>query len=70
MHMLTHMAISLAFDLGIQQDPRENKIRRGKGGRSILGPHSAQLVRSLEERRTMIALFHLSSAYVIHRASS
>lgn len=49
MNMLTQLALSLATELGLHKDVSMNHPGRGK-------------LRTLEERRTMLAVFHLTSS--------
>ncbi|KAL6365774.1 hypothetical protein LRP88_00349 [Fusarium phalaenopsidis] len=63
MTMLTQMAVSLAFELGLHKPP-VNGAQRCKFGRSVAEQQQARRERTLEERRTILALFHLSSSYV------
>jgi hypothetical protein len=63
MGMLTQLAVSIAFDLGLHHDVPTNRAWRIRAGRS--GTHSShQPVRTMEERRTILAVFHLTSSYV------
>ncbi|KAI0181837.1 hypothetical protein GGR52DRAFT_57594 [Hypoxylon sp. FL1284] len=57
MCMLTQLAVSLAFDLGIHQDAAANPPRRSR----VLAP-SPHRPRTMEERRTIIAVFRLTSS--------
>lgn len=66
MTMLTQMAVSLAFELGLHKPP-VNGAQRCKFGRSVAEQQQARRERTLEERRTILALFHLSSSYVFVR---
>ncbi|KAM6510080.1 hypothetical protein FALCPG4_017709 [Fusarium falciforme] len=61
MTMLTQMAVSLAFELGLHKPP-VNGAQRCKFGRSVAEQQQARRERTLEERRTILALFHLSSS--------
>ncbi len=58
MCMLAQLAISLAFEMGIHQDGPTNPPRRSR----LLAQPAAQRSRTMEERRTIIALFHLTSS--------
>ncbi|KAI1451221.1 hypothetical protein F4805DRAFT_452224 [Annulohypoxylon moriforme] len=59
MSMLSQIAISLALELGIHRNPPTTPLRRS---RIPTQPAERQRPRTMEERRTMLALFHLSSA--------
>ncbi|KAJ4320921.1 hypothetical protein N0V84_005625 [Fusarium piperis] len=59
--MLTQMAVSLAFELGLHTPPA-NVAKRCKFGRYVPEQQEAGRERTLEERRTILALFHLSSS--------
>ncbi|KAH7254985.1 hypothetical protein B0J15DRAFT_495039 [Fusarium solani] len=61
MTMLTQMAVSLAFELGLHKHP-VNGAQRCKFGRSVAEQQQARRERTLEDRRTILALFHLSSS--------
>lgn len=58
MTMLTQMAVSMAFEL----DLHCGTPLRGKPSRLVAHQTSAKSARTLEERRTFAALFHLTSA--------
>ncbi|KAM5360885.1 hypothetical protein ACJZ2D_013452 [Fusarium nematophilum] len=62
MAMLSQIAVSLAFELNLQHDPPQKPSRRSKYGREIAEDAPSPKTRSLEERRTLLALFHLSSS--------
>ncbi|KAI1099756.1 hypothetical protein F4804DRAFT_73532 [Jackrogersella minutella] len=59
MSMLSQIAVSLALELGIHREPPTNPLRRS---RIPTQPSTKQRPRSMEERRTMLAVFHLTSA--------
>lgn len=63
MTMLTQTAVSLAFELGLHKPPA-NGAKRCKFRRHVPEQQQAGQKRTLEERRTILALFHLSSSYV------
>ncbi|KAI1734295.1 hypothetical protein F4680DRAFT_438896 [Xylaria scruposa] len=70
MNMLTRLALSLTTELGLHKDVSVNYPGRGStcGGLAQNGP--MQKVRTLEERRTMLAMFHLtSSTWTAYRKS-
>lgn len=64
MTMLSQVAVSLAFELSIQKDVNGSSTRRGPSG----GPNQLRAeppkpaIRTMEERRTILAVFHLTSA--------
>lgn len=59
MCMLTQIAISLALELGIHRNPPTAPLRRSRFPNQIV---EQPRPRTMEERRTMLAVFHLSSA--------
>ncbi|XDG02863.1 hypothetical protein ABKA04_002478 [Annulohypoxylon sp. FPYF3050] len=59
MCMLTQIAISLALELGIHRNPPATPLRRSRLPNQIV---EQPRPRTMEERRTMLAVFHLSSA--------
>lgn len=59
MTMLSQMAVSLAFELGIHHDTPTTTLRRS---RLLYELPARQPPRTLEERRTMLALFHVTSS--------
>ncbi|RSL90939.1 hypothetical protein CEP51_000462 [Fusarium floridanum] len=61
MTMLTQMAVSLAFELGLHK-PSTNGAQRCKFWRNVPEQQQARRERTLEERRTILGLFHLSSS--------
>lgn len=65
MTMLSQVAVSLAFELGIQKDVNGSAARRNpSGGPSQLRAEPPRpAVRTMEERRTILAVFHLTSSY-------
>ena len=62
MSMLTQLAVSLASDLGIQSDAPHNRKLISKSDRLKALQSPKQRARTMEERRTMLALFHLTSS--------
>ncbi|KAF5012752.1 hypothetical protein FDECE_1172 [Fusarium decemcellulare] len=62
MTMLAQMAVSLAFEMDLHRHPPSKISRRCKFGRNVAEQQEPQDQRTLEERRTMLALFHLSSS--------
>lgn len=58
MTMLTQMAVSMAFEL----DLHSGTSPRGRSSSLTAHQTSARLDRTMEERRTFAALFHLTSA--------
>jgi hypothetical protein len=61
MSMLSQVAVSLAAEIGIDRDMPAIKARNS---RKQLRAQNAPAThpRTLEERRTMVAVFHLTSA--------
>lgn len=64
MTKLTNMAISMALELGINHETPTNLPRRIVSGRYVVEHAPGQEQRTSEERRTLLALFHLTSSYV------
>lgn len=62
---ITQLAVSLAFDLGLQKDVAPHMLRHSNSIQRRFRQPAKQQTRTIEERRTMIALFHLTSSYVI-----
>ncbi|KAF4979049.1 hypothetical protein FZEAL_4680 [Fusarium zealandicum] len=62
MTMLAQMAISLAYELDLHQEPATKTTRRCRPGRDVPEQELVGDRRTLEERRTMIALYHLTSS--------
>ncbi|XXG97576.1 hypothetical protein Hte_003881 [Hypoxylon texense] len=58
MCMLSQLAVSLAFEMGIHQDAPANPPPRSR----LLVQPAGRRPRTMEERRSIIALFHLTSA--------
>jgi hypothetical protein len=62
MTMLSQLAVSLASELGLHNDAPKNMPGQKKSGRvlaqQIPGPQS----RIMEERRSILAVFHLMSS--------
>lgn len=61
---LTNMAVSVALELGINHDAPTNLPRRIVSGRYVVEQVPGLEQRTMEERRTLLALFHLTSSYV------
>ncbi|KAI2467660.1 hypothetical protein F4781DRAFT_302295 [Annulohypoxylon bovei var. microspora] len=59
MSMLSQIAISLALELGIHRNPSTTPLRRSRLPTQL---PERQRPRTIEERRTMLAVFHLSSS--------
>lgn len=62
MSMLTQLAVSVAFELGIHNDAPRTTTQRSKFGRGLANPPPRQQPRTMEERRTILALFHVTSS--------
>ncbi|KAH6890687.1 hypothetical protein B0T10DRAFT_561185 [Thelonectria olida] len=62
MTKLSQLAISLAYDLDLHIATPSHAARRGRSGHVSGQQAAAAQDKALEERRTFIALFHLSSA--------
>ncbi|KAI1213591.1 uncharacterized protein F4807DRAFT_408342 [Annulohypoxylon truncatum] len=58
MSMLSQIAVSLALELGIHRNPPTTPLRRSR----LPSQPPEKQPRTMEERRTMLAVFHLSSA--------
>ncbi|KAK8062461.1 hypothetical protein PG997_014558 [Apiospora hydei] len=61
MTMIAQLAVSLAFEMGLHHDPPISKHRIGSN-RIIVRDAPSQEKRTLEERRTILGVFHLTSA--------
>ncbi|KAI2617419.1 hypothetical protein GGR54DRAFT_641069 [Hypoxylon sp. NC1633] len=59
MTTVSQLAVSLAFELGIHQDTSTPVLRRS---RLLPQMPARQSTRTMEERRTMLAVFHLTSS--------
>lgn len=59
MTMLSQIAVSLALELNIHQEPVTSALRRG---RASTQQSARQRPRTMEERRTILAVFHLTSS--------
>jgi hypothetical protein len=57
MTMLSQIAVTLAFELGLQKDTFPGRIKKIASQNPI-----AQSLRTMEERRTILAVYHLTSA--------
>ena len=62
MGMLAQLAVSIAFDLGLHRDAPANTSRRLKSGRLLTQEPSRHQARSIEDRRTILAVYHLTSS--------
>lgn len=64
MTMLSQVAVSLAFELSIQKDVSGNSTRRSRsvGPSQLRAEPPRPVVRTMEERRTILAVFHLTSS--------
>ncbi|TLD13996.1 uncharacterized protein PgNI_04470 [Pyricularia grisea] len=61
--MLSHLATSVALELNLHKDVRTNVSWRGKFGRICSEQSQKQVPRTLDERRTMLAVWSLTSWY-------
>ncbi|KAH6653094.1 hypothetical protein BKA67DRAFT_568558 [Truncatella angustata] len=61
MTMLAQLAVSLATDLGIHQDSFSH-LRQTRSAKILIRDAIGREPRTLEERRTMLSVFHLTSA--------
>ncbi|TLS29648.1 hypothetical protein PpBr36_00607 [Pyricularia pennisetigena] len=61
--MLSHLAMSVALELNLHKDVRTNVSWRGKFGRFCSEQAQKQAPRTLDERRTMLAVWSLTSWY-------
>ncbi|EHA54154.1 hypothetical protein MGG_11311 [Pyricularia oryzae 70-15] len=59
--MLSNLATSVAFELNLHKDVRTNVSWRGKFGRLCSEQAQKQVPRTLDERRTMLAVWSLTS---------
>lgn len=64
MTMISGIAVTMAIELGLHHDPPPKFTMRNEFGRRVLEQPASQSPRTLEERRTLLALFHLTSSYV------
>jgi hypothetical protein len=62
MNKLSQLAISLAYDLDLHKATPVHAARHGRSGHVSGQQTATEQVQTLEERRTFVALFHLSSA--------
>lgn len=68
MTMLSQVAVAMAFELGLQKDVAAISTKRAisaKGENQLRYQEQVgkkQKARSLEERRSILAVFHLTSA--------
>ena len=62
MNMLAQLALSLATELGLHKDVSVNHPSHGSSHGSKVYNSPGQKIRMLEERRTMLAVFHLTSS--------
>lgn len=66
MAMLSGIAIALAFEIGLHKDASvASNVKRGARGSSsekLRACDRKPEVRSMEDRRTLLAVFHLTSA--------
>lgn len=60
MTTLSQMAVSLAFDLDLHKDVYSSSSRQGRYNQRTT--QSGHQTRTLEERRTILALFHVTSS--------
>lgn len=60
--MIAQMATSVAFELGLHHDVPANLARKKRIGERLYRNEPEQRSRNLEDQRTMIAVFHLSSS--------
>lgn len=64
MSMLTSLAASLALDLGLQDEIPAELVLRSKSGCVVTHQAQRQHPRTLEEHRTMLSVFALTSSLV------
>jgi hypothetical protein len=62
MTMLAQLVVSLALELGIHNDAPKNMPRQGKSGRVLAQLTAGPQSRTVEERRSILAVFHLTSS--------
>lgn len=64
MTMLSGIALALAFELGLHKDaPAASKVKTGaRGPEKLRACDRKPEVRSIEDGRTFLAVFHLTSA--------
>lgn len=63
MTMLSQLAVSIAFELNLHQGtPSSGQLRRGTSSQLRAQRQPTAQERTLEERRTILALFHLTSS--------
>lgn len=68
MTTVAQLAVTIALELDLQKDITTTVVRRRKAG--WLVPHPPkQRVRTIEERRTFLAVYHLTSALVSYSYS-
>ncbi|KAK3332377.1 hypothetical protein B0T19DRAFT_415483 [Cercophora scortea] len=62
MTILSQVAVATAMELGIHNGGCKNLPHRSRSGWAVYRPNTTQDARTLEERRTMIAVFHVTSS--------
>ncbi|KAI8630201.1 hypothetical protein F5Y19DRAFT_484081 [Xylariaceae sp. FL1651] len=62
MNMLAQLAMSLAAELGLHEDISTNRLGRNNSYQASGQRGSLQPIRTLEEHRTMLAVYHLISS--------
>lgn len=64
MTMLSGIAICLAFEIGLHKDASvaSNMERGARGSEKLRACDQKPEIRSMEDRRTFLAVFHLTSA--------
>ncbi|KAI3323024.1 hypothetical protein HD806DRAFT_535520 [Xylariaceae sp. AK1471] len=62
MNMLAQVAVSLASELGLHRDVPTYMLRRGYSNQTLAQKYPVEQIRTLEERRTILAVFHLTSS--------
>jgi hypothetical protein len=62
MTMLSQLAVTLALELGLHNDAPKNMPRQSKSGRVLAQQAPGPQSRTMEERRSILAVFHLTSS--------
>ncbi|KAK4506493.1 hypothetical protein PRZ48_000225 [Zasmidium cellare] len=58
---LLHLAIAMCIDMGIDRSPGQNQDFKAATTKAVHGPCLAQRIPSLEERRSLLGVFYMSS---------
>lgn len=62
MTMLAQLAVSLTFELGLNHDIPASRPRPSKDGQHLTQQPPRHPSRTLEERRTILSVYHVTSS--------